>query len=162
MNKIILHWTAGRYYPTQYEKQFYHFLIDKDGKIHNGIYKPEDNLNCTDNKYAAHTGGGNTGAIGIALCAMENYKSPQSVGQYPITAVQFESCMNFCAKLTKKYNIEITPSKVMTHYEFGICNPDTSSAGKIDITYLPPYSWVAKRDIGNFIRTKIRWYKEKI
>ena len=50
----------------------------------------------------------------------------------------------------------------MTHCEFGICNPDTSSAGKIDITYLPPYSWVAKRDIGNFIRTKIRWYKEKI
>ena len=162
MNKIILHWTAGKYYPTQYEKQFYHFLIDKNGQIHNGSFKPEDNLCCTDNKYAAHTGGGNTGAIGIAFCAMMGYKSPQCVGQYPITTIQFESCMKYCAKLSKTYDIDITPSNIMTHYEFGVRNPKTSSAGKIDITYLPPYPWVAKRDIGSFIRTKIRWYKERI
>ena len=122
MEKIILHWTAGRYYPTQFEKQFYHFLIDKDGKVYNGIFQPEDNLDCTDNKYAAHTGGGNTGAIGIAMCAMTGYKSPARSGQYPITNVQFESCMNFCAQLCQKYNIDITPQTVMTHYEFGIQN----------------------------------------
>ena len=67
MKRIILHWTAGRYYPTQFEKQYYHFLIDKDGRIYNGIHKPEDNLNCSDGNYAAHTGGGNTGSIGFRL-----------------------------------------------------------------------------------------------
>ena len=46
----------------------------------------------------------------------------------------------------------------MTHYEFGLNNPKTSSAGKIDIIYLPPYSWVAQGDIGAFIRSKIKWY----
>lgn len=50
----------------------------------------------------------------------------------------------------------------MTHYEFGQNNPKTTSFGKIDIVYLPPYPWIAKKDIGSFIRSKIRWYSERI
>lgn len=161
MKKIILHWTAGRYYPTEFEKQFYHYLIDKEGKIYCGIYPPESNLNCNDGEYAAHTGGGNTGAIGVAMCSMYGFKSKNNVGKYPITPVQFESCMDFCAQLCKKYSIQITQDNVMTHYEFGQKNPQTSSKGKIDIIYLPPYSWVGTNDIGKFIRSKIRWYYNK-
>lgn len=162
MKRIILHWTAGKHFPTTYEKQFYHFLIDKNGIIHNGKYSPEDNNNCKDGKYAAHTGGGNTGSIGVAMCSMENFNTQKKYSNYPITPKQFESCMEFCAKLCKKYNIEITPQTVMTHYEFGNNHTKTSSFGKIDIIYLPTHPYIAKQDIGNFIRTKIRWYKNKI
>lgn len=162
MKKIILHWTAGLYYPSKSEKEYYHYLVDKDGKVHKGNYTPEDNLNCNDGKYAAHTGGGNTGAIGVSMCAMYGYKTRECVGNYPITPIQFESCMKLCAELALKYSINISSSEVMTHYEFGRKNPKTSSAGKIDITYIPPYAWVAKDDCGNFIRSKIRWYKEKM
>ena len=49
----------------------------------------------------------------------------------------------------------------MTHYEFGLKNPKTTSAGKIDIIYLPPYPWVSKDEVGSFIRSKIKWYKLK-
>lgn len=72
--RIILHWTAGTNYPNTTDLQHYHFLIDKDGKVYNGVYTPEDNLNCYDGKYAQHTGGGNTGSIGIAVCGMAGYK----------------------------------------------------------------------------------------
>ena len=161
MKRIILHWTAGRYYPTQFEKQYYHYLVDKDGRIYNGNYTPEDNLNCQDGKYAAHTGGGNTGSIGVAMCSMYGFKSSGNVGEFPITPIQFESCMEFCSDLCDKYNLPINQETVMTHYEFGQKNPKTTSFGKIDIVYLPPYSWVAKKDVGSFIRSKIRWYKEK-
>ncbi len=161
MKRIILHWSAGRYYPTQFEKQYYHFLIDKDGRIYNGIHKPEDNLNCSDRNYAAHTGGGNTGSIGVALCSMSGFKSRDNVGKFPILPIQFESCMKFCSELCKRYSIEITPQNVMTHYEFGQNNPKTTSFGKIDIVYLPPYPWIAKKDVGSFIRSKIRWYSER-
>lgn len=161
MKRIIIHWTAGTYYPNDYEKEHYHFLVDKDGIVHNGEFKPEDNEICKIGKYAAHTGGGNTGSIGVAICAMAGYKSPSCIGKYPILKKQFESTMEFCSRLIKKYNIEITPENVMTHYEFGISHPKTTSAGKIDITYLPPYSWVSKNDLGSFIRSKIKWYKEK-
>ena len=162
MKRIIIHWSAGTYFPTSYERQFYHYLVDKNGKIYDGIFKPEDNISCSDGLYAAHTGGGNTGSIGVVMCGMKDFKTPFNCGDYPITKVQFESCMNFCAKLCEKYSIEINSSNIMTHYEFGIKNPKTSSFGKIDIIFLPPYSWVPKDDIGSFIRSKIRWYKVKM
>lgn len=161
MKRIIIHWSAGRYYPTLFEKHYYHYLIDKDGKVYSGDYAPEDNLNCNDQKYAQHTGGGNTGSIGVAMCAMFGFKSAESCGGYPITKVQFEACMNFCAQLCAKYKIEITPSTVLTHYEFGKNNPKTTSAGKIDIIHLPPYPWVSRDDVGSFIRSKVRWYFER-
>ena len=161
MKRIIIHWTAGKYYPTDFEKQFYHFLVDKDGKIHKGYYSPEDNLNCKDGKYAAHTGGGNTGSVGVAMCAMSGFKSPKTVGDYPITKVQFEACMNLCANLCTKYGLDVNPSTVMTHYEFGCLHPQTISYGKIDVSFIPPYPWVLKNEAGSFIRSKIRWYKIK-
>ncbi|MBO6180748.1 N-acetylmuramoyl-L-alanine amidase [bacterium] len=161
MKRIIIHWSAGTYYPTWHEKQCYHYLVDKNGKVCEGNYKPEDNLNCNDGLYAMHTGGGNTGSIGVAMCAMAGFVSPKFCGEYPITPVQFEACMKLCAQLCHKYSIEINPSNVMTHYEFGQKNPKTTSFGKIDIIYLPPYSWIPKNDVGSFIRSKIRWYKQK-
>ena len=161
MKKIIIHWSAGGYYPNAHDKNCYHFLIDKDGKIHLGTFKPEDNLICQKGRYAMHTGGGNTGAIGVSMCAMYGFKNKNNVGDYPITPKQFESCMKLCADLCRKYKIEISADTVMTHYEFGLKHPNTTSAGKIDIIYLPPYPWVNQKDIGSFIRSKIKWYKQK-
>ena len=160
MNKIIIHWTAGTYQPNTTDLEHYHFLIDGEGKKHNGKYKPEDNENCNDGKYAAHTGGGNTGAIGVAMCAMAGFNSAASCGNYPITPVQLEACFKLCAELCKKYNIPV--ENVWTHYEFGINHPDTTSHGKIDIIYLPPYPLVKRNEVGGFIRSKIRWYLNKL
>ena len=161
MKRIIIHWTAGTYYPTEYEKEHYHYLVDKDGKIHNGKFRPENNEICKQGKYAAHTGGGNTGSIGVSICAMAGFKSNLNIGKFPILKKQFENTMAFCADLAIKYKLEVSPQTVMTHYEFGLKNPKTTSAGKIDITYLPPYNWVNKEEIGSFIRSKIKWYIQK-
>lgn len=160
MNKIIIHWSAGAYTPNTTDIEHYHFLIDGEGRKHNGKYKPEDNKNCNDGKYAAHTGGGNTGAIGVSMCAMAGFNSAASCGNYPITPVQLEACFKLCAELCKKYNIPV--ENVMTHYEFGINHPDTTSHGKIDIIYLPPYPLVKRNEVGGFIRSKIRWYLNKL
>ena len=103
MNKIIIHWTAGTYQPNTTDLEHYHFLIDGEGKKHNGKYKPEDNENCNDGKYAAHTGGGNTGAIGVSMCAMAGFNSAASCGNYPITPVQLEACFKLCAELCKTF-----------------------------------------------------------
>ena len=160
MNKIIIHWTAGTYQPNTTDLEHYHFLIDGEGKKHNGKFKPEDNENCNDGKYAPHTGGGNTGAIGVSMCAMAGFNSAASCGNYPITPVQLEACFKLCAELCKKYNIPV--ENVWTHYEFGINHPDTTSHGKIDIIYLPPYPLVKRNEVGGFIRSKIRWYLNKL
>ena len=64
-------------------------------------------------------------------------------------------------RLNEVYD-EILNNLVELANEFGLKNPKTTSAGKIDIIYLPPYPWVAKEDVGSFIRTKIKWYLNKI
>lgn len=160
LTRIIIHWTAGTGQPCNTDFEHYHFLINKYGIVVNGEYTPEDNLDCSDGHYAAHTGGGNTGSIGVAMCGMYGFKSSKDVGEYPLTKIQCERCFKLCAELCKKYNISVTPGTVMTHYEFGIKHPKTRSAGKIDIIYLPPYPQVS--GVGDFIRNKIKWYLSKI
>jgi N-acetyl-anhydromuramyl-L-alanine amidase AmpD len=160
MKRIIIHWTAGIYSPNATDLQHYHYLIDSEGNVHNGKYKPEDNENCQDGRYAAHTGGGNTGSIGVALCGMLGFSGVNNVGKYPLTRIQVEKLFKFCADLCKKYNIAITHSNVLTHYEFGLQHPNTTSHGKIDIVYLPPYPEIQRSKVGDFIRNKIRWYSQ--
>ncbi len=158
MKRIIIHWTAGTNQPCNTDFEHYHYLITGDGLVVEGKYKPEDNENCNDGKYAAHTGGGNTGSIGISMCGMAGFTNRKNVGKYPLTKVQCERCFKLVAELAKKYNICITHDTVMTHYEFGRKHPKTSSGGKIDIIYLPPYPDIDQGKIGDFIRNKARWY----
>lgn len=162
MKKIILHWTAGTGIPTNYEKEHYHFLVDSLGKVHSGKFKPENNLVCRKGMYAMHTGGGNTGAVGISMCGMAEFKNKNQQGHYPLTKTQFEATMKLCAQVAKQYDIKITPETVMTHYEFGQKHPKTTSYGKIDVIFIPPYPWISKDDCGSFIRSKIRWYLDNL
>lgn len=158
MKRIIIHWTAGVYQPNNKEFNDYHYLVNGQGLVIEGKYKPEDNLDCTDGKYAQHTGGGNTGSIGVSMCGMLGFKNRANVGQHPLTKAQVERCFKLVAELCKKYHIAITPQTVLTHYEFGKSHPKTTSADKIDIVYLPPYPTVEQNKIGDFIRGKVQWY----
>lgn len=163
MNRIILHWTAGTNQPCSTDYEHYHYLINKDGVIIKGKYAPEDNLNCNDGKYAQHCGGGNTGSIGISMCGMYVPKNTDIKDtKFPLTKVQCEAAFKLIAELCKKYNIKITPQTVLTHYEFGQAHPKTSSYGKIDIIYLHAYPDITKNEMGNFIRSKVRWYFGKL
>lgn len=163
MKRIIIHWTGGQNQPNSTEFRHYHYLINGDGLTIRGQYAPEDNENCTDGRYAAHTGGGNTGSIGVALCGMFGYKSgkPDST-MFPLKPVQVEAAFKKIAELCKQYKIPITPETVLTHYEFGKSHPKTSSAGKPDISYLHPYPLLKPDEIGNHIRGKVLWYYQRI
>lgn len=163
LNKITLHWTGGRNKPSSHELDCYHFLIDSNGYIYKGKYAPEDNINVSNGKYAQHCGGGNTNNIGIAFCGCYVPNgAPVKNTKFPLTRVQFEAGFQLCAKLCKKYNIPITKQTVFTHYEFGLSHPNTSSAGKIDITYMHPFPAENKQTCGNFIRSKVKWYYNKL
>lgn len=158
MNKIIIHWTAGASQPCSADYEAYHFLVNKDGILTRGKHEPEDNLNCYDG-YAKHCGGGNTGAIGFAMCGMYvPSRTPIQKTKYPLSKVQVEKMFYEVARLAKKYNIPVDAEHIMTHYEFGLKHPNTTSKGKIDIIYLPPYPDIPANKIGDFIRGKVNWY----
>ena len=162
MKKVVIHWTAGTNQPNNTDYEHYHYLVNKDGIVIAGKYTPEDNENCNDGKYAQHCGGGNTGAIGVSMCGMYGFKDKNNVGEYPLTKKQCEATFKLVAELCKKYNIAITNKTVLTHYEFGQSHRNTSSYGKIDIVYMPPYPEIEKNKVGNFIRNKVRWYFERL
>ncbi|MCD7779988.1 MAG: peptidoglycan recognition protein family protein [Candidatus Gastranaerophilales bacterium] len=134
--RIVYHWTAGNYSPCMTDLEHYHFIIDKEGKVYKGVYKPEDNLNCKDGKYAAHTGGGNTGAIGIAVACR---KSPA----LPPTKEQIEKMCKLGAKLSIKYNIPL--ENIITHAEF-------SPNRKIDINSIPYLNLTGIKPCGDYLR----------
>ena len=157
--KIINHWTAGQNIPNTTDFEHYHFIVSGDGDVYHGDHKIEANDNTADGDYAAHTGGGNTRSIGVAVSAMVGYKSPKQLGEAPITKVQIEKMFELNAKLLFKEGFKkATPENLMTHYEFGKSHPTTSSAGKIDITCIPSYPDVKPDECGNFIREKTQYY----
>lgn len=155
LTKITFHWTAGVYTPNQTDLNAYHFLIDGEGNVHKGKYKPEDNINCQDGVYARHCGGMNTGNIGIAICGMF---SPD----YPIKRKQIEAACKLAAQLCERYGIRITNKNVVTHAEVGKLLPHSTSAGKIDINNLPCVAVYGVTAVGNWIRNKVQWYRSKI
>ena len=161
MKRIFLHWSAGGYTSSQVDFEHYHFLVLKNGDILKGKYTPEDNLNCNDGHYAAHTGGFNTGSIGIALCAMYGYKNPKNPGNYPFLRVQGEAMWAYCATLLKKYGLKPLKDTVLTHYEVGKMLPNSTSAGKIDISFIPYEPLITADEAGDYIRNKVRWYYER-
>ncbi len=163
MKRIIYHWSGGSYYPSASDILHYHFMIDEKGNIYNGKFKPQDNENCLDGVYAAHTGGGNTGSIGVSFLGMFGFVSRLNLGRFPLTKIQCEAGFAFGAKLVKHYCMDINnPMTIQTHYGFGIRNPKTTSSGKVDIIYLPPYPQISKEDIEEFIRNKVKWYLKKL
>lgn len=163
MKRIIYHWTAGTNFPNDTDLLHYHYVIDDKGRIHQGVFSVKDNENCLDEVYAAHTGGGNTGSIGIAFAGMKGYTSVFNVGRYPLTQVQLEAGWKLGAELVKQYDLDIKDKEtIQTHYGFAQRNPKSLSAGKIDITFLPSMPNVQRNEIEDLFREKVLWYMDKV
>ena len=95
------------------------------------------------------------------MCAMSGFKSPSYVGDFPITPIQFESCMDFCAQLCLKYSLNITPDTVMTHYEFDRKILKHPVLEKIDIIHLPPHTAGLKKRCWKFYTYKNSMVQKK-
>ena len=136
--RVVVHWTAGTYTPTTFDRAHYHILVDGEGKLVRGI--PSIALNALPRAqpgYAAHTRNCNSGSIGISLCAMGGAKeAPFDSGKYPITAMQWGTLVAAVADCCATYKIPVTPATVLSHAEvqgtLGI-----KQAGKWDISRLP-------------------------
>lgn len=163
LRKICIHWTAGSYFQSSADRYHYHYSVTATGNVIPGKFRPESNIPPLRNGfYAPHCGGGNSWCIGISLCGMAGYLSPIKPGKYPLTRKQCEAAWKLTAELCKENGIEVTPETVFTHYEFGKRNPNSDSAGKIDITYLPYKPELKPEEVGDYIRGKVTWYLKKV
>ena len=156
LTRLIYHWTAGTHKASDLDKQHYHFIIEGDGTVVPGVYKPEDNASTKDGKYAAHTLNCNAGSIGVSLACMAGaLEVPFTSGKYPMTKAQWDAGVKLGAELCKRYRIEVTPQTVLSHAEVqGTLR--IKQRGKWDYTRL---SWApdvrGATNCGNLLRNSI-------
>lgn len=156
LKRIHLHWTAGLHTPSALDLSHYHFVVDGKGREWPGALPPEANISTSDGKYAAHTLGANTGAIGIALCGMAGaQESPFMWGQAPILPDQVEAFCRLAARLAKTYGIPCRRDTILTHAEvektLGV-----KQRGKWDICILPGMARPLDAiDVGDVLRVRI-------
>lgn len=157
LTRIHLHWTAGGHRPSGLDLTHYHFVIDGDGKEHSGKLSPESNISTRDGSYVAHTLGANTGAIGIAVCAMAGaQESPFNAGVAPIAQVQVDALCRLAARLALKYGIQCRRDTILTHAEVQL-TLGVRQRGKWDITWLPGMARPGDPlEVGDALRAKIK------
>jgi hypothetical protein len=155
LKRVCIHWTAGGLKANAIDRKHYHFIFEDDGDCVKGQFPPEANARQVGNNfsYAQHCGGGNSWTLGVAVCgAFKGYKG----GTF--TQKSLEACLKFVAQFCLAHGINVTPELVYTHYEFGLKHKGTDSAGKIDINSIPWEPQLKPHEVGNWIRTKVRWY----
>jgi hypothetical protein len=156
MRRIVCHWTAGAYNPSENDLLHYHILIDGDGDLHRGTHTIADNESTGDGDYAQHTKGLNTRSIGVSVCCMADAKeSPFKSGGFPMKQVQWDAMIEVVAELCKKYNVAITPTTVLGHGEVQK-NIGVVQNGKWDPMKLSFASQLTKAQVGTKLRAEVQ------
>jgi len=116
VRSLYLHWTAHGYdevFPA------YHYCITRPDDVI--VHHTHDlRANMRDVRldparpYAAHTGGRNSWALGLAIAAMRS-ASPADFGSCPVTAPQLDGICAVAAVLARFYAIDLAAIK--THAE---------------------------------------------
>lgn len=158
MKRIVLHWTGGNGYPSDYEKTCYPFLVDRDGKVHEGSKgPPEINRSPLRGDYYMHAGGFNPDAIGVALCGMADaQEAPFFEGPSPITQKSYSAAIDLMADLCETYRITPSRQTVVLHSEV---RPRWGRGRyKWDVNWLPgmlrPGDPV---EMGDAMRQRVQW-----
>lgn len=157
MQRIIVHWTAGAYRASSYDKRAYHFLIEGDGTIVRGDSSIAANYPPLSDGYAAHTRALNSGSIGVAVCGMAGARErPFDAGRYPIVQEQWDKMIEVISQLCDFYRIPLLPETVLTHAEVQF-TLGVRQNSKWDFTRLPfkPQLHGAKA-VGDDLRSKIK------
>lgn len=151
--RIICHWSAGAYKASDLDRKHYHFAIEDDGEVVQGIHTVADNDSTGDGKYAAHTRRCNTRSIGISVCCMAG-ATKANPGRFPMTKVQWTRLAELAAELCKRYDIPVTPNTVLGHFEVQE-NLGIAQRGKWDPGFLPWEPGLGESEVGRRFRNLV-------
>jgi N-acetylmuramoyl-L-alanine amidase len=156
MTYITLHWTAGAYEASDHDKQYYHIIIESDGKLVRGDKPISANVSTADDNYAAHTASANTKNIGIACAAMAGaVESPFDPGKYPLTEKQWLTAAKVAAELGAKYDIAPERNRMLSHGEWQ-STMGVPQSGKWDIMRLPWSPGLSGSEVNDLWRSKVK------
>ncbi|HEV2149585.1 MAG TPA: peptidoglycan recognition family protein [Longimicrobiaceae bacterium] len=158
--RIILHWTGGAKSANGMDRQHYHYIINQDGTIVAGVHPVAANLKAqlANGAYAAHTGGYNTGSVGVSFAGMLNAVRGGSFGPAPLTASQVAAGLRFVTQLCDKWQIEPTHKRLFTHMEAWTLHgvKGVQNDKKWDIAALQFRPDLGEADVGPWLRDEVR------
>jgi hypothetical protein len=153
---VVLHWTGGPPRANAVDLNAYHYVVESDGRILQGVHPVADNMRSIDDgQYAAHTGGWNSYRVGISGAGMYGYQSPAKPGSAPLTAIQVMKMLELSAYFLKLGNLDpLNPLHLCTHREVWLLHgvKGTRNHQKLDIEYLPFKPELPHNQIGPFLR----------
>ena len=118
LHRVHWHWTAGAYGAIALELRAYNAVVDKDGNVHDGKFRPEAQARYQVGKAASHTLNANTGAIGISCDAMAGARErPFEWGSAPLTQAQIDGMIDQTALWCVAYDIPATRYSTLSHSE---------------------------------------------
>ena len=166
--RCILHWSAGLYESSAFDRIHYHALIEyvkslghirvvKGVEIKNNL-RPLIGAASSEhdpvNGYAAHTKAFNSFSIGYSICAMAGALSRESLGGHPLLEAQIDGLITLCAQTSVVFGLEVTPETFFTHWEAEHLHGITQ-LGKWDITVIPHRPELEVEDVGPWLREEI-------
>ncbi|MEM1360588.1 MAG: N-acetylmuramoyl-L-alanine amidase [Pseudomonadota bacterium] len=154
--RVIIHWTAGRGRASNLDKSHYHFLVEEDGSVVQGLHRIDANDRPHPNPRASHTRRLNTHSVGVSLCGMHNAQErPFDAGRFPLREIQVQVMARLVAQICRRYDIPVTRETVLGHGEVqDILNVEQNF--KWDPMVLPWKRDLTFRETGDYLRDLIR------
>jgi N-acetyl-anhydromuramyl-L-alanine amidase AmpD len=157
-SRIIIHWTAGGRYANAVDRQSYHYLVQQDGSVVQGVSVAKNLRNIPPrtprSEYAAHTAGFNSWSVGVALCGMRGAVPGGPYGPDPITESQVMAMCGLVGQLCRDWDLDVDADTVFHHAEAQTIH-GRPQAGKWDITEIPFAPDVPPDEVGLWLRARI-------
>lgn len=157
--RIILHWTGGGHRANSVDRKAYHYVVEHDGNIVQGVHPVADNMKrIWGDQYARHTGGMNSRSVGVSFAGMKDSVSARRPGPAPLKENQVLAGLRFVAECCEAWNLDpLNPAQCFHHREAWELHrvKGTRNHLKPDITYLPFLPELKRTETGPWLRLKI-------
>lgn len=157
--RVILHWTGGGARANAVDRKAYHYIVEHDGNVVQGVHPVAANMQRVwGDDYAHHTGGFNSFSVGVSYAGMKDSVSARNPGPAPLRPDQVLEGLRFVAACCRAWNLDpLDPAQVFHHREawelHGV--KGTQNHKKLDITYLPFMPELGPPETGPWLRRKI-------
>ena len=149
-HRIILHWSAGSYKPSQFDLAHYHCMIDGQGKAVKGKW------NAGQTNPPWHVRRLNSGSYGLSLACMRGAVQGGPYGDQPMREIQWERSAQAAAELIDAFNLRLSKRTCLSHMEvnwvYGL------RQRRWDVSELPWARHLPKEEVFAKWRRKVAWY----
>jgi hypothetical protein len=150
---FVLHWTGGRHLANSVDRAAYNVLVElthEGPRLIEGTHGLVANLRLplASGAYAMHTGGANSGRIGLAFCG-------EGHPDHRLTEAQVLAGLDFAAACCLEWGLNpLDPKRLCSHFEMWTIHGIRGAQNHVkpDIRRLPWLPHLSEAETGGWLR----------